>query len=105
MQAPSPGAAPLQIQSAVGRGQGRVFTLDPQEAHASNTVVTCTLSIDKLQARVLFDSGATLVRAPGSDTDYWAQFGLISHVSHFCKQVGLSPVISNKLGLVDLSQP
>ena len=46
------------MQSAVGRGQGRVFTLDPQEAHASNTTVTGTLSIDKLKARVLFDSGA-----------------------------------------------
>ena len=36
-----------------------MFTLDPQEAHASNTAVTGTLSIDKLKARVLFDSGAT----------------------------------------------
>ena len=36
-----------------------MFMLDPQEAHASNTVVIGTLSIDKLKARVLFDSGAT----------------------------------------------
>ena len=35
-----------------------MFTLDPQEAHVSNTTVIGTLSIDKLKARVLFDSGA-----------------------------------------------
>ena len=33
--------------------------LDPQEAHASDTIVIGTLSIDKLKARVLFDSGVT----------------------------------------------
>ena len=57
MQASSPGVAP-QMKSAVGRGQGQVFTLDPQEAHASNTAVIGTLSIDHLKARVLFDLGA-----------------------------------------------
>ena len=36
-----------------------MFAVDPQEAHASNTVVTGTFLIDKLKARVLFDSGAT----------------------------------------------
>ena len=45
--------------STVGRGQGRVFTLNSQEVHASTTVVTGTLFVDKLKARVLFDSGAT----------------------------------------------
>ena len=43
----------------MGRGQGRVFTLNPQEVHASNIAITSTLYIDKLQGRVLFDSGAT----------------------------------------------
>ena len=43
----------------MGRGQGRVFTLNPQEVHASTTAVTGTLLVDKLKARVLFDSGAT----------------------------------------------
>ena len=36
-----------------------MFAVNPQEAHASNTVVTGTFLIDKLKARVLFDSGAT----------------------------------------------
>ena len=47
------------MQSTVGRGQGRVFTLNPQEVHASTTAVIGTLLVDKLKARVLFDSGAT----------------------------------------------
>ena len=42
-----------------GREQGRVFVVNPQEAHASNTVVIGTFLIDELKARVLFDSGAT----------------------------------------------
>ena len=36
-----------------------MFAVNPQEAHASNTAVTGTFLIDKLKARVLFDSGAT----------------------------------------------
>ena len=47
------------MQSTVGRGQGRVFILNPQEVHASMTAVIGTLLVDKLKARVLFDSGAT----------------------------------------------
>ena len=47
------------MQSTVGRGQGRVFTLNHQEVHASTTTVTSTLLVDKVKARVLFDSGAT----------------------------------------------
>ena len=59
MQAPSQGTAHPQMQSAVSRGQGRVFTLNPQKVHASTTAVTGTLLVDKLKARVLLDSGAT----------------------------------------------
>ena len=47
------------MHSAVGRGQGRMFTLNPQEVHASTTAVIGTLLVDKVKARVLFDSGAT----------------------------------------------
>ena len=47
------------MQSTVGRGQGKVFTLNPQEVHASTTAVIGILLVDKLKARVLFDSGAT----------------------------------------------
>ena len=47
------------MQSTVGRGQGRVFTLNPQEVNASTTAVTGTLLVDKVKARVPFDSGAT----------------------------------------------
>ena len=47
------------MQNAVSRGQSQVFILNLQKAHASNTVVTDTLFIDKVQARVLFDSRAT----------------------------------------------
>ena len=42
----------------MGRGQGRVYTLDPQEVHASNTAIVGTIFIDKIHAKVLFDSGA-----------------------------------------------
>ena len=59
MQSPPQGTAPSQSQAPAGRGQGRVFAVNPQEAHASNTAVTGTFLIDKLKARVLFDSGAT----------------------------------------------
>ena len=50
---------PSQPQGLVGRGQGRVFTINPQDVQASNTAVAGTLFIDKIKARVLFDSGAT----------------------------------------------
>ena len=33
--------------------------LNPQEVHASTTIVISTLLVDKMKARVLFDSGAT----------------------------------------------
>ena len=36
-----------------------MYTLDPQEVHASDTTVIGTIFIDKLQARILFDSGVT----------------------------------------------
>ena len=41
------------------RGQGRVFTINPQDVQASNTIVVGTLYIDKIKARVLFDSKVT----------------------------------------------
>ena len=58
MQAPPQGTVPSQSQAPAGRGQGRVFTVNPQKAHASNTAMTGTFLIDKLNERVLFDSGA-----------------------------------------------
>ena len=42
-----------------GRGQARVFTLTPQDAQASNAVVSGILSVCSLDARVLFDPGAS----------------------------------------------
>ena len=42
-----------------GRGQARVFTLTPQDAQASNAVVTGTILVCYCDARVLFDPGAT----------------------------------------------
>ena len=59
MQVQSQGTAQPQMQSTMGRGQGRAFTLNPQEVHASTTAVIGTLLVDKVKARVLFDSGAT----------------------------------------------
>ena len=50
---------PLQPQGPVGRGQGRVFAINPQDGQASNTAVAGILFIDRIKARVLFDSGAT----------------------------------------------
>ncbi len=50
---------PSQLLAPAGRGQGRVFMVNPQEAQASNAAVTGMLLIDKIKARVLFDSGAT----------------------------------------------
>ena len=43
----------------MGRGHGRVFTINPQDVQASNTAVAGMLCIDRVAARVLFDSGAT----------------------------------------------
>ena len=42
-----------------GRGQARVFTLTPQDAQASNAVVSGILLVCSLDARVLFDPGAS----------------------------------------------
>ena len=46
-------------QSSTSRTQGRVYTLTAQEAQASNAVVTGTLLVGSMHARVLFDSGTT----------------------------------------------
>ena len=46
-------------QAPMGRGQGRVFTLNPQEAQTITNVVTGTFTIEHMYARTLFDSGAT----------------------------------------------
>ena len=47
-----------------------------------------------------YSSALILMGAPGSDIDYWAQFGLISPASHFVSKIESY----NKLGQVDLSQ-
>ncbi|WRX29424.1 Reverse transcriptase domain - like 10 [Theobroma cacao] len=46
-------------QSSVGRGQARVFALTQQEAQTSNALVSGIFSICDMNARVLFDPGAT----------------------------------------------
>ncbi|EOY26421.1 DNA/RNA polymerases superfamily protein [Theobroma cacao] len=46
-------------QSSIGRGQARVFALTQQEAQTSNAVVSGILSVCNMNARVLFDPGAT----------------------------------------------
>ncbi|WRX23329.1 zinc finger protein [Theobroma cacao] len=46
-------------QSSIGRGQARVFALTQQEAQTSNVVVSSILSVCNMNARVLFDPGAT----------------------------------------------
>ena len=56
---PSQGPGQFQSHGVVGKGQDRVYTLDPQEVHTSNIAIIGTIFIDKLQARVLFDSRAT----------------------------------------------
>ena len=48
MQAPSQGPGQFQPQGVVGRGQGRVYTLDPQKVHAYNIAIICTIFINKL---------------------------------------------------------
>ena len=45
--------------SQTDRGQARVFTLTPQDAQASNAIVAGTLSVCSVEARVLFDPGAS----------------------------------------------
>ena len=49
----------MRGQTVGGRGQAKAFVLNPQDVHASNAVVTGTLTICSRQALVLFDSGAT----------------------------------------------
>ncbi|WRX28306.1 hypothetical protein QQP08_020793 [Theobroma cacao] len=46
-------------QSSIGRGQARMFALTQQEAQTSNAVVSSILSVCNMNARVLFDPGAT----------------------------------------------
>ena len=45
-------------QGPVGRGQDRVFTINPQEVQASDATVVGTLYINKVKVRILFDSEA-----------------------------------------------
>ena len=49
----------IKGQTVGGRGQAKAFVLNPQDVHASNAVVTGTLTLCSMQAVVLFDSGAT----------------------------------------------
>ena len=52
--------APGLGQGGVGRGQARVFAIHQQDLkEAGNEVVTCMVLICSMEARVLFDSGAT----------------------------------------------
>ena len=50
---------PPSTSQQAGRGQARVFTLTSQDAQASNMVVSGILSVCSLDARVLFDHGAS----------------------------------------------
>ena len=60
MQVPSQWISQLPPQSLVDKESARICTLDPQEGgYASSTATTGTLFIDKLQVRVLVDTGAT----------------------------------------------
>ena len=45
--------------SQAGRGQAKVFILTPQDAQALNAVVAGTLFVCSIDARVLFDPGAS----------------------------------------------
>ena len=54
-----PSTSQQSTSQQAGRGQARVFTLTPQDAQASNAVVSCILSVCSLDARVLFDPGAS----------------------------------------------
>ncbi|EOY03326.1 DNA/RNA polymerases superfamily protein [Theobroma cacao] len=47
------------LSHLAGRGQARVFALTQQEAQTSNAVVSGILSVCNMNARVLFDPGAT----------------------------------------------
>ena len=49
----------LVVKAQSGCGQARVFILTPQDAQASNAVVAGTLPVCYLDARVLFDPGAS----------------------------------------------
>ena len=46
-------------EAGPSRGQARVYAITQQDAEASNTAVTGTLSIDGIDARVFFDTGST----------------------------------------------
>ena len=50
---------PPSTSQQADRGQAQVFTLTPQDAQASNAVVSSILSVCSLDARVLFDPGAS----------------------------------------------
>src|SRR5262249_55787403 len=52
------GRGPGGQQIAIGRGQARVFTIDPQEARDNNAVVAGTLFIYSCDAQILIDPGA-----------------------------------------------
>ncbi|WRX30995.1 hypothetical protein QQP08_023482 [Theobroma cacao] len=49
----------INHKSFTDRGQARVYALTPQEAQSSNAVVSSTISVCNMDARVLFDPGAT----------------------------------------------
>ena len=53
------GYAQPSISQQPGRGRARVFTLTPQDAQASNAVVTGNISVCYCDARVLFNPGTT----------------------------------------------
>ena len=43
-------------QGPVGRGWGRVFTINPQEVQASDAEIASTLYVDKVKTRILFNA-------------------------------------------------
>ena len=53
------GADQLEIQAPMGRGEGRVFMLNPPQAQTINNMMIGIFIIEYLRARVLFDFGAT----------------------------------------------
>ena len=53
------GIGQSHAEAPMGRGQGRVFTLNPQEAQTTTNVVTGTFTIEHMHARTLFNSRAT----------------------------------------------
>lgn len=46
-------------QASTSKDQGRVYTLTPQDAQASNVVITSTLLVSSLHVILLLDLGAT----------------------------------------------